>query len=165
MTTLRLLIAAVLVSIPSQAEFRRIQYTVAGMDCVSCVDSLTKRLKRIRGVDSAELNVQKGTAVLELARGNAVKLDLIRDEIKGAGFTPREARVVVRGKAVTADGRWRFEVEGSGQVYGLSAARNELIAVLQQKSGHAVTIDAVAAVPSDPHSMPTLEATAVRAEE
>jgi len=136
------------------AEFRRIELEVRDMDCASCVVSLRNSLKRVRGVEAVELEPEKASAVLKLLPDNKISLDRIRDAIKGAGFTPRLATVIVRGKAITEQGKWEFEVESVNQKFVLVAIEPALINEL--KKGGMMTIEATSPVRADPAEQPSL---------
>lgn len=138
----------------ANAEFRRIELEVRDMDCASCVVSLRNSLKKIKGVESADVSPERGNAILTLLPDNKISLDRVRDAIKGAGFTPRKATVIVRGKALTSQGKWEFEVEGLNQTYLLVASDERLIGEL--KIGGTMTLEATAQQQSDPHSQQSL---------
>jgi hypothetical protein len=105
----------------ASAEFLRIEQSLTALDCASCAQSLAGRMKRMRGVESADLTPD-GFLRLELKRDNTVKLETIRDLAKGGGFTPKEARVKVRGKAVETAGKWELQIEGLDEAYSLERA-------------------------------------------
>ena len=137
------------------AEYRQIDIQVKDLDCASCVSSLTGSLKKIRGVEKAEIGMADGSVRLLLAAENKVTLEQIRDKIKGAGFTPRDAKVVVRGKPLTDSGRWQFTIEGTNQTYLLTTSDNGLIAKLQ--GGGMVTVDGVCPAMENPREQPILD--------
>ncbi len=140
----------------ASAEFRRIEIEVRDMDCASCVVSLRNAFKKSKGVESVELTPERATAVLIFLPENKFTLERVRDAIKGAGFTPRTAKVIVHGKAITDQGKWEFEVDGVNQKFLLVAKDDNLIGEL--KKGGVMTIEATSPVPSDPHDQPSLEA-------
>ena len=149
--TLLLIAAAAL----ANAEFRRIEIEVRDMDCASCVTSLRNSMKRMRGVESADVAPERSSLILTLAAENKIALDRVRDMIKGAGFTPRMATVIVRGKAITDQGKWEFELEGVNQKYLLVAADDKLIGELQK--GGVITIEATSPPLPDPRAQPSLQ--------
>ena len=138
----------------ASAEFRRIELEVRDMDCASCIVSLRNSLKRVRGVETVELDPEKAKASMTLLPDNKISLDRVRDAIKGAGFTPRVATVVVRGKAITEQGKWEFEVESINQKFLLVAVDPKLIEELRK--GGMMTIEATSPVRSDPSEEPSL---------
>jgi hypothetical protein len=54
-------------------------------------------LKRVRGVESASLDSASGAVRIALAAENSVKLDTVRDALKGLGYTPGDAVVALVG--------------------------------------------------------------------
>lgn len=140
-----------------QAEFLRVALTVEQMDCASCVKSLEMGLRKTRGVDKVSVTAEEG-AVFELEPGNRLTLERLRDSIKGVGFTPTRARVTVKGRPVTSDGKWRFAVEGLGKEYNLSARKGETLRQLQAADGTVITIEADSAAPPDSRTPPAFEA-------
>jgi copper chaperone CopZ len=103
----------------ASAELLRVEQSYGGIECASCVDSIAKGIKRVRGVESAEVNPGKNVVVVHLAAGNRVKLEAIRDAIKATGFTPGEAAIEARGKL---DDK-QFVVEGTRQVFATQSEK------------------------------------------
>ena len=143
------------------AEYLRIEYIARNMDCASCVDSLDGRLKKIKGVKSAESKPQEGRVTVVLAPENTVRLERVRDDIKNAGFPVGEARVVVRGRIVTAEGKWRLEVAGIEQVLAVSVAEAALIDKLREAGGKTITLAGSIPPPPDPRTQLVLEISAM----
>ena len=114
-------------------------------------------LKRIRGIESVEVNLKEGMTRIQLAAGNTVRIDRIRDAIKGVGLTPKEARVSARGKAIESGGKWIFQIEGSDQSYPVPDGK-----LLREHAGRIVTIEGVLDAQTDPRTPPSLQVTAVR---
>ena len=80
-----------------EAQLQSVDIRVSGLDCASCGESIEKRLKRVRGVESASFDAGASTVRIVLAPENTAKLDAIRDALKGLGYTPGEAAVVLMG--------------------------------------------------------------------
>jgi len=94
---IRLTLLMVAVAGCCSAQLQSVDIRVSGLDCASCAESIEKRLKRMRGVESASLDSGSGTVRVALAPDNSVKLDAIRDALKGLGYTPGDAVVVLVG--------------------------------------------------------------------
>lgn len=140
----------------AQAEFLHVELAVDKMDCATCVKSMEMGLKKIRGVEKVAVDPAAGVA-FTLAPGNRISLEQLRDAIKGIGFRPGDAKVTVRGTPVTGDGRWRFEVEGTGKVYNLASRHDHVILSLQEKPAAVRKITAMSPVPPDPQTTPVLD--------
>lgn len=135
-------------------EILSLNITISGMDCASCVTGLETKLKRMRGVQSAELKPEKNLAILQLSQGNTIRLERIRDEIKGVGFTPKEAVISALGRASQDQGIWSFTVEGTNQKFLLSPLEPGIARHLNP--GKLIRIEALQSTPA-PSMEPTLE--------
>lgn len=63
---------------------------VDGLSCPFCAYGLEKKLLKIQGVESVEISVNEGEALLTLSKDTEIDEEIIRKEIKKAGFTTRE---------------------------------------------------------------------------
>lgn len=111
-----------LIGVPLHAEMLHVELTVGGLDCISCAQSVDKVLKKIKGVDAASFRTQDSVAVLDLKAGNTTQIEQIRDAVKGIGYTPKAARLTVRGQARAEGAKWILQVAGSGAEYQLDLA-------------------------------------------
>ena len=109
---MRLLLSAVLLTLPLCAELRTVEMTLGGLDCDSCSTSVDRVVKRIRGVDTATYDEKAKLVTVTFKPGNAVKLSAIRDAVKGVGYTPGETKVIARG-TLTSDS---FQISGPDTV-------------------------------------------------
>lgn len=103
-------------------------------------------LRKMKGVETVEIDEAAKVVRVVLLPDNRVRLEAVRDLIKGVGFTPASARVKVRGKASGDE----FQVEGLDQKYRLSKP---------VPAGEMVVVEGVAPVPPDPRAQPVLEVT------
>jgi copper chaperone CopZ len=81
----------------ARAEFLQIEVFMKDMNCASCADSLGKAFEKMRGVQHVDVNMDKGTATLDLAENNRVTIEQVWDTVKRIGFTPGDTKVTVRG--------------------------------------------------------------------
>jgi len=153
---MRILVILLAAAASLPAEFLQVRMEIANMDCLSCVQTLELGLKKIRGVEKVTIGPQN-SAEFFLQPGNKVTLERLRDAIKGVGFTPKSAVVLVKGKPVTAEGQWRFEVDGIDKTYNLSAPSNDTIRAIRARDGQVITVNATSPPPPDPRTMPSLE--------
>jgi copper chaperone CopZ len=157
---MRIVLLLLLAAGSLSAEFLEVRIEISNMDCVTCVQTLELGLKKIRGVEKVTVGPLNSAEFL-LVPGNKVTLERLRDAIKGVGFTPRSAFVLVKGKPVTAEGQWRFEVDGIAKIYNLSAAGNHTILAIRARDGQTITVKAVSPPPPDPRTMPSLHVDSV----
>jgi len=153
-----LLLLAAAATLP--AEFIQVRIEISQMDCLTCVQTLEQGLKKMKGVEKVVVGPQN-SADFSLLPGNKVTLERLRDAIKGVGFTPRNAYVTVKGRPLTGEGQWRFEVDGIDKVYNLAAPSNDTIRAIRALDGKSIVVKAVSAPPPDPRTMPSLEVESV----
>lgn len=82
---------------PCVAQLRSVEIRVSGLDCESCARSVEPRLKKLRGVESARFDGERGIANITLVSENRVTLNDIRDTLKNLGHKPGDASIVVLG--------------------------------------------------------------------
>ena len=129
---MRMVLLLMLAAISLSAEFLHVRMDIRDMDCLTCVQSLEMGLKKIRGVEKVTVGPQNSAEFI-LQPGNKVTLERLRDAIKGVGFTPASAHVLVKGKPVTASGQWRFEVDGIAKTYNLAVPSNDTIRQIRKR--------------------------------
>lgn len=105
----------------------------------------------MKGVESHELDPVAKVVRIVLQPDNRVRLESIRDLIKGVGFTPASARVRAKGKVVSGAGGPQFQVEGLDLTYRLSMEPSKL-----PPAGETVTLEGTVPVQSDPRALPEL---------
>lgn len=109
-----------LASLPCAAQFRSVKIWFTGVGCASCTESMTERMRRVRGVESAKVDAQAGTLDLLLAEGNRVRLEQIRDLIEQDGTKTTRALVRVSGDLSKAKDRWILRPPGVSSAYEIS---------------------------------------------
>ncbi len=59
-------------------------YSVAGMSCQHCVDSVTAEISKLGGVDQVDVDLAGGTVAV--ASNQPLELDQVRSALDEAGF-------------------------------------------------------------------------------
>jgi len=65
----------------------KIGVRVDGLSCAFCAFSLEKKLKEIKNVESADINVTDGVVYLILKKGTSVTEEQIKEKVDESGFT------------------------------------------------------------------------------
>ena len=68
----------------------KLKLRVDGIACPFCSLGLEKKLQKIEGVESVEINVEEAFAVLILEKNKRITRKKVFDEVRKAGFTPVE---------------------------------------------------------------------------
>jgi copper chaperone CopZ len=82
-------------------------------------------MQKLDGVESVEVSLNKGEALLRLKPGNSVTIEKVRQVVIDSGFTPKDADAEVVGKIVERDGKPSLAVSGVDLVYELVDDRRE----------------------------------------
>lgn len=111
-----------LFSSAANAEYRKIDMTVFGMDCAPCAHAIHVSMKGIQGVNTVDVNLNTGLVRVDLAPGNTAGLGLFQDAVKKNGFTYKGATVVVRGTLAGPANAPALAVSGTNDHYALTPA-------------------------------------------
>ena len=76
-------------------------------------------MKKVPGVESVQVSLNKGEAVLKLKQGNSATVAQIRQVVLDNGFTPKDADIEIAGKLVERAGKAALAVSGTAVVYSL----------------------------------------------
>jgi hypothetical protein len=114
---MKLLLLSLITALPSLAQFVSIEITFEGIGCASCMESLPERMKRLRGVESAKVDAERGTLQVRLAAANRVKLEQVRDMIEQDGTKTKQASVQVKGELSRQVGKWVLKPGGGSASY------------------------------------------------
>jgi copper chaperone CopZ len=110
-----------LLAAPLSAEVLETEIVFEGTGCLSCAESLEPRLKRVRGVESVELDLDKSRIKLKLEPGNQARLGPLRLRVTQDGTKIVEMTAAVQGVAAEKDGAWTLTVTGPNETLALTS--------------------------------------------
>ena len=84
-----------------------------------CAHAVRVSLKAVQGIDSVDVNLEKGFAAVKMKDGNTVKLKQVNDAIAKNGFTMKQSSAVVAGTVEVVNGKPALRVSGSNDVLQL----------------------------------------------
>lgn len=82
----------------SNAQLLEVEQSVFGMDCAPCAYGVEKGLKKIEGIQTVKVSLNKGKAYITLQPDNEVSLTEIQQKVKSNGFSARNAEVTLQGE-------------------------------------------------------------------
>jgi copper chaperone CopZ len=83
---------------------------------MTCAFAVRGALKKLPGVESVDVSLNKGLAAVKLKPGNSIKPEEAWETVRKTGFTPKETKIYVRG-AVQAG---KLRVTGTNQLLDLA---------------------------------------------
>ena len=119
-------------AVPVQARVEGATVVVEGMSCPFCAFGVEKRLKKVGGVGSIEIDMGLGSASLTAADRGSIDVAAIPEAIRKAGFTSGTIEVTAVGTiSIEDDGRVFLEISGTDQALLLVSLSEEI----ERKSG------------------------------
>jgi copper chaperone CopZ len=76
-------------------------------------------VKSVSGVDSVDVSLEKGLAVVKMKPGNTVTLKQLNDAVAKNGFTMKDSTATVAGTVVMTGDKLTLRVSGSNDVLQL----------------------------------------------
>jgi hypothetical protein len=76
-------------------------------------------LKSVSGVDSVDVSLEKGLAVVKMKPGNTATLKQLSEAITKNGFSMKDSRATLAGTVISTDGKVALRVSGSNDVLQL----------------------------------------------
>ena len=89
-----------LAALPGLAEISQVSISVNGLGCPFCVYGLEKKLKKVDGVQTVQVDLKSGMAVMILEEGKTPDLSAFNTAVNKAGFTSGEMKITAVGKVV-----------------------------------------------------------------
>ena len=68
------------------ADGKKLTVKIDGMTCPSCAASVESQFNKLDSVDSVEISLRKGTAIVTLKEGKNLKEEDVKNAVKDAGF-------------------------------------------------------------------------------
>src|SRR5579872_1831698 len=126
---------------------------------MTCAHVVDVALKKVAGVESVEVSLNKGLATVKLKPGNKVSVPQLWEVIHKNGYTPKSTTVSVRGDLANLQGRLQLKIAGTKDVLPLVSDPKNPAAYSEaaKKSGETVIIQGVMTPANDLKSPVPLE--------
>jgi copper chaperone CopZ len=112
---------------------------------MTCAHVVNVALKKVAGVESVEVSLNKGLATVKLMPGNAVSVPQLWQLIHEKGYTPKATTISVRGVLANRQGKPVLNVLGTNDTLALVADPKNPAALADavRKPGQTVTLQGV----------------------
>jgi copper chaperone CopZ len=112
---------------------------------MTCAHIVDVALKKVPGVDTVDVSLNKGLATIKLKPGNTVSVPQLWELLHEKGYTPKRTAVSVRGELAGGPGRLQLKVSGTNDVLNLVPDPKNAAAYddTAKKVGQAVVIQGV----------------------
>ena len=112
---------------------------------MTCAHVVDVALKKVAGVESVEVSLNKGLATVKLKPGNEVSVPQLWELIHKNGYTPKATAVSVRGDPANVNGQLQLNVSGTREILVLVSDPKNAAAYSEaaKKLGQTVIIQGV----------------------
>ena len=112
---------------------------------MTCAHVVDVALRKVAGVDTVKVGLNRGVATVKLKPGNTVSVPQLWEVIHKSGYTPKSTAVLVRGDVVDVDGQLRLNVSGTKERLTLAASAKNPLAYSEavKKVGKSVVVQGV----------------------
>jgi copper chaperone CopZ len=112
---------------------------------MTCAHVVDVALKKVAGVESVEVSLNKGLATVKLKPGNTVSVPQLWELIHKNGYTPKTTAVSVRGELANVNGALELKVSGTKDTLPLVADAKNAAAFgeASKKVGQLVVVQGV----------------------
>jgi copper chaperone CopZ len=87
---------------------------------MTCAHVVNAALKKVVGVETVEVSLNKGLATVKLKPENTVSVPELWQLIHDKGYTPKAATVTARGELADVSGRLKLKIAGTRDIVALS---------------------------------------------
>ena len=88
---------------------------------MTCAHIVNVALRKLPGVESVDVSLNKALVSLKLKSGNKVSIPQLWQLFREKGYTPKATKVLVRGEPANLQGRMQLKVSGTNDLIMLVA--------------------------------------------
>lgn len=88
---------------------------------MTCAHVVYVALKKVAGIESVDVSLNKGLATVKLKPGNTVSVPQLWELIHRNGYTPKSTEVSVRGDLANFNGQLQLKVSGTTEILALAS--------------------------------------------
>ena len=86
---------------------------------MTCAHIVDVALKKLPGVETVDVSLNKGLATVKLKPGNTASVPRFWELLHEKGYTPKSTAISVRGELAGAPGRLQLKVSGTNDILNL----------------------------------------------
>ena len=112
---------------------------------MTCAHIVDVALKKVPGVETVDVSLNKGLATVKLKPGNTVSVPQFWQLLHDKGYTPKTTEVTVHGGLIGEPGHLQLKVSGTKDVLNLTPDPKNAVAYSEaaKKVGQSVVIQGV----------------------
>ena len=140
----------------AHSQIIEVTVTVEGLACPFCAYGIEKKLKKVEGVSSIDVQMEKGIVIITGKRDLSVNFEQVPGAVKDSGFSLKQMKVRVTGTARQDGGRFLLQYGGPGGLLFVDGMKADLKGQFSQYAGNGKTVEAQGIVQEKPEGAWTL---------
>lgn len=117
-------------TLAAQAQYKKVDMTVFGMDCAPCAHAIHVSMKGIQGVNTVDVYLNTGLVSMQLAPGNSASMQQFNQAVEKNGFTHKDTKITALGKITGTASAPIFEVADTTDKYALAGSGANITSLL-----------------------------------
>lgn len=131
---------------------------------MTCAHIVDVAMKKVPGVDTVNVSLNKGLATVKLKPGNTVSVPQFWELLHQKGYTPKTTEVFARGELAGGPGRLQLKISGTNDVLNLRPDPKNAAAYSEatKKVGQSAVVQGVMVPGKDLKALVPLQITEVK---
>ncbi len=101
---------------PAHSRILEVTVTVEGLACPFCAYGIEKKLKRVEGVSSIDVQMEKGIVIITGKNDRSVNFGQVPEAVKDSGFSLKQMKVRVTGIALRDGEKFLLQYGGPDEL-------------------------------------------------
>lgn len=121
-------------------------------------------MEKLPGVESTEVRLNEGRAIIRLKPGNAITIAQIRRSVERNGFTPQQAVISAEADVIARGDKLQLRIRGTTDTYDIAstAHADTIQQQLKKHTGNAVVIEGIVPASKDSKGIPVIQVNSVK---
>ena len=121
-------------------------------------------MEKLPGVESANVSLNEGRAMIQLKPGNAVTMAQIRQSVERNGFTPQQVAVSGEAEVLGRGDKLQLRISGPNDTYELASTPHAdgVLQQLRKSTGQRVAVEGLIPAQKDQNATPVIQVNSVK---
>jgi copper chaperone CopZ len=140
----------------AHSRILEVTITVEGLACPFCAYGIEKKLKRVEGVRSINIEMNRGIVVLAAEKDRSVNIREVPGAVKDSGFSLGRMKVRVTGIARRDGGKFLLQYGGSDELFFVGDMKTDRKKQFSEYIKSGKTVEAEGVIQKGPEKVWTL---------
>ena len=109
----------------AHSRILEVTVTVEGLACPFCAYGIEKKLKRVEGVRSIDVEMERGIVIITAENDRSVNIGQVPEAVEDSGFSLKQMKVRVTGTARKNGGKFLLQYGGPDELLTIGDMKTE----------------------------------------